>query len=560
MSLDVAIARGSNTASVAYASQQAGKSPGPGADERHLPTAVMREVAEWAVQASWWPKGVGLHVDDGDVRHEFEPPGGVRCWINVRREPEREVKPYVQAWCCSRGRTIRSTGTCDQRRAFARALLEELKFELGGLSSKGALALPADVPALLQSLPSGPARPGNGGATWRKLPVPAPARFTAGESLTRHVALRPTSDDVAAVLSTVKGDVAARLGAALLERFDWRRPLALEMQPFAEMQRVLSAEVASPRAWSLKVGPCGRDVHLMLHDARGARSLGSVLKAGPHLEGAYIFRPRLADDLEAGWIQAAKRYNGEAARQGRFMVPTAAAARPGHAPLRGIDPSGRIIVLGHGLPLPVPGRQRYNAKVGGRCPEALAKDLLREGLPKDFRGTIYLDACNGGGGPGDTTSYAHRFQRALAKHGVRQATVAGLPGASRGEHHTLSTFPEHLASGTGRTVRASQARLQRLQRLHQAMTPAASVQTGLTALIADEQAHLERIRALNAPQPASVGGARHLPLAGKLRWAWTAIKTVLGLHHGHVDDWSLKNPTLEQRAWVRAPWGHIGPR
>ncbi|OWQ48238.1 hypothetical protein CDL60_06565 [Roseateles noduli] len=535
---------------------------------RAMPAEVMFDIAKRAVQAPWWPRGVGLLVDHG-IRCEFEPPGGVRSWINVRRVAERQIHGYTQAWSSSRGNTWRSAGVDEGGHAFCEALLAELSHEVNGLSGKAALALPVDANELMASLGAVDPESGPKDRHPRKRLLPTPATFTAGESLTRRLDILQTGKGSAADVQLIKGEVAARLGAALLERFEWRRPVVLEKDAFDEMARQLDLKYpvakegervkpAPAPAWRLQVGANGGDVDLILHDKAGDHAVGPVLKSGPHVQGAYVFRPDEKDDMIDSWKLAGAMYNGQARPRGRFMMPTGASTDPDGAALKDIDLKGRVIVEGHGGLLLVPGRQPYARTAGGLSPSSLARALVGEGLPKGFEGTIYLNGCGCGGSPGDTSTYAFRFQRALARNGIAGATVAASPGLSRGVHRQKQALPDHLVCGTARTIRASKALIRNLERQAQAKDASDEERKICSELITEEQKHIERVQALNAVPPATAGGSGRVPLLGKCRRAWEVFKSALGLRHVGLDE-RTDESALKRRAWVRSPWGHIGP-
>jgi hypothetical protein len=72
--------------------------------------------------------------------------------------------------------------------------------------------------------------------------------------------------------------------------------------------------------------------------------------------------------------------------------------------------------------------------LGRMRPLELAKELLRNGLPADYEGKIYLHGCNSATEVGGT-SYAERFQKALAKLGMR-VRVKGNSGFSNIDKRT----------------------------------------------------------------------------------------------------------------------------
>jgi len=89
------------------------------------------ETARRCVAADWWPHGLGLHVDEGELRHEFEPREGARTWIQVERRPK--------GWSSEGTESTQLTGfaALTHGSAFDRNLIQELLLHVGGLDLAG---------------------------------------------------------------------------------------------------------------------------------------------------------------------------------------------------------------------------------------------------------------------------------------------------------------------------------------------------------------------------------------------------------------------------------------
>lgn len=434
--------------------------------------AIEYKMAALATSAPWWPRGLGLQVDDGALRHQFEPPEGARSWLQMEKAGSAWTAPGSVARHAVRGGADLSSGV-----AFLGQLLYELKGHLRGLEPKALSRLPRDANEMLSTLAN--ERPEvDSAARARTIERGRPAQFRPGETLSPPVAIA-----VGASVEAVKADVAQRLGAVLLERFGWDHPTAIRPEPFERLTNALAQDGGRHTAWSLRVAP-DRGVTLKLHAGRTETELGAVLPPGPHLSGAAIYRPHMKDNLEGDWKRAAELYNGGQRPVGPFMLPMDMPVDDPRRPLAGIDPQGRILVEGHGGVVPLPGRLPLVLDVGGHGPRSMARALIRQGLPKEFKGTVQLDACYSAQGLGTQTSFAHRLQSALAAKGWKQVTVAGRPGVTRGLHNQAQTVPSELRGRSGgeaevglessdKAPRASAPRrlLDRLKRFFGAATP-----------------------------------------------------------------------------------------
>lgn len=521
---------------------------------------LRHDIALRAMSAPWWPRGVGLHVDEGVERLQYEPQEGVRDWIRIRRGMFDGSHAEGLAWSADEGFECRGDDVRLDGLLFSTALVCELRAQTGGLSSEAARKLPADGAALIRELRAGANLPLSQKVSWTRLPRPPVGAWMPGEVLSQPRTMGRTVSGAAAGSESVKAEVASLLGATLLHRFDWHDPVAISPEPFQRLEAERSLNPEAVHAWSLAVSDSGEDIELILHEGRARRSLGVVLPRGAHQQGTYVFRPRVSDDLQGPWEVHARLIHGACRRVGRVMVPVGAVDVPVGRPLAGIHPKGRLLVAGHGHVWPVPGRLPYTSALAGFGPDALVKELLAEGLPRDFAGSIHLASCNTGGGPGDTSTYAHRLEKALARRGFRGVTVAAPPGAMHGSHRAMHVLPKHLVSGTGRTIRAARALIRNLEQERRRTDVDDAHRAVCAKLIAEQHDHVDRIKALNSPRLNGREVPFHRRILGKLQWIWRGFKSALGLRHAHMEPWSPKDLELKNQAKVRGAWGRIGPR
>lgn len=87
-------------------------------------------------------------------------------------------------------------------------------------------------------------------------------------------------------------------------------------------------------------------------------------------------------------------------------------------PLARLQPDETLYINAHGSP----------QTLGGMSPQELVKELLRNGLPANYQGKIYLHGCNSAT-DSSGASYAQKFQTNLAQLGVR-VRVKGNKGFS----------------------------------------------------------------------------------------------------------------------------------
>ncbi|WP_416763020.1 hypothetical protein ACNI65_10995 [Roseateles sp. So40a] len=236
------------------------------------------ETARRCVAADWWPHGLGLHVDEGELRHEFEPrEGPLSARVPIDLSPYRRGEAVSSEVVAIEGG--RDGKTTQHRQA-------------GGLFKGG-----------------------------------------AGER----------------AAAAVQAETAQRLGAVLLQRFDWTRPIALEPAPFKALAQALSEPSLTSRSWSLRAQSDRGDVQLLLHTLTGDRSLGTVLKAGPHAQGVAIFRPRPDDNLASAAQGLAQRHNGAARLEDRFLLPASMSGARAGQRLAALDREGRASTMARSI-------------------------------------------------------------------------------------------------------------------------------------------------------------------------------------------------------------------
>lgn len=101
--------------------------------------------------------------------------------------------------------------------------------------------------------------------------------------------------------------------------------------------------------------------------------------------------------------------------------------------LKGLGVEEKLYIVAHGTAVRATDRDLERAQpeiavlFGRYQPGELAAVLVENGLPKGYRGRIFLEGCNAAAGEGE--SYATKFQAALAKHGRYPPVKAALGAA-----------------------------------------------------------------------------------------------------------------------------------
>lgn len=395
--------------------------PVPEIDERPRQLSIkVHADLDQVMRCEWWPRGLGLLVDWGGIRHQVEPAEGASAWLQIVRKPE--------GWGSS---TKDCTFVGDERSALFQAVVTELRLHVGSLNPGLLDRLPASAVDMGKNFMRAKRRLGD--LSHDAVKRPAAGRFSVGEALSPEIPLEAGSAQAA---------VSRRLGAVLLERFDWSRPVVLERRPFKALDDERKRGGAQAGHWSLRVANDRGDIDLVLHNAAGERSLGTVLKAGPHVRGATIFRPAPRDDLGSDAAGLAAFHHAAPHTDKRFFVPEAAHAVQNKLPLSALDRHGRVVVVAHSRSMRKPSYLHRVRDVGGRTPDALARDLIASGLPDQFAGTVFLETCGSMTDALHPRAYAERLRATLASRGFDRVSVAMRPGTSSNIAGRARTVPE----------------------------------------------------------------------------------------------------------------------
>lgn len=92
---------------------------------------LRHDIALRAMSAPWWPRGVGLHVDEGVERLQYEPQEGVRDWIRIRRGMFDGSHAEGLAWSADEGFECRGDDVRLDGLLFSTALVCELRAQTG---------------------------------------------------------------------------------------------------------------------------------------------------------------------------------------------------------------------------------------------------------------------------------------------------------------------------------------------------------------------------------------------------------------------------------------------
>ncbi|UXH76830.1 hypothetical protein [Roseateles amylovorans] len=366
------------------------------------------------------------------------------------------------------------------------------------------------------------------------------------------------------LIHNLKGEVAAALGQVLLERCQWTRPVALEREGFDRLAGWLTDAEAHALAWSLRLDPQASRVNLMVIRKRRLACQGAVLRIEPYLKGAVIlpvFPAKGPNDGPHLMIDnMVNRYNsGREIQVGSLRVPERMKASvDGHAPLAHIGSRTRLVIVGHGGRLAPfePTSDAYTADhLEDQTPEALADLLARQGLRKDFSGTVFVESCFSASGLGRTDTYVHRLRDELARRGYRQLSVAGRPGESYvGPQSTLTLPNEHhfnIVQTQQRSLAFSaqlRARLDELAERTGGLEQAQDAEI-LQQLMARESMYQVRLSRMREKGPYS---QRHIDALNAALQACGPDESV---------PWTLHPIAYEdlEHDMVADMWSHIGP-
>jgi hypothetical protein len=411
----------------------------------------------------------------GGLRHAYEPPEGARQWIQVedwngkwRSQGRQDDGRFQDHEAKSLSRVKALLGRLDpsgqllaefDQEGFAGRLLAELRSQVRGHDRRLLERLPADPKDLLKALMPRSSVSASLSEPITPRAIPPSVGFRAGEVLSGPFALTRPGQPVAKA-SMLLADVSRHVGAVLAQRFNDTRPRPLQRAPVEALaQAAASGQMAS---WSLRVSGDGKSVEVALdtEDGAGPRSLGTVLSPGGHLDGVAVYRADPTDDLEEAAQRAGLVHNGRIQQVGQYLLPADMAVLDRDRPLANLGPDGRICVVAHGLPSGA-GADR----VGDLSAKALAKRLIKDGLPADFRGAVQLEACRSGGPLGHPSTYARQLQRQLERQARTRVTVLARPGDAREPAGRAEVLPAEMVSGTTRRLAKSREFIRKMERL-----------------------------------------------------------------------------------------------
>lgn len=394
------------------------------------------------MQARWWPRHLGVVIDQPDDRWHCEPKDGARTWLRLKETQD--------GWEDEQGNLVLKAPEGGTGDSFLGALLLGLRACVGGLDAKSVRQLPSNVDSLRASfaelMPVGPTD-----AMVFRAPTVVPGALAAGEPLT---ALHPMPQgDLPRTLATLKGEVARALGAALEERLSSRAPGALHAQVFEALGQQYPGGFPPGLSWTLRVNPAATAVDLLIFSGDDCVAGGAVSSLPPPSHAAVMD----TDLTFSKGVRLFARHFQATPRPWRHPGHT---ARHGEGALCDVPLQGSIYLLGHGgrhRPF-IYGERFVITRAAGLSPQALARSLIDNGLPRQFSGTLFLEACNAGGsGPHDDV-YARRLLGALKARGFDKLSVAAPLGAAmlRGG---MVAMPTVVQMELPRTIAASRASL-----------------------------------------------------------------------------------------------------
>ncbi|OWQ48240.1 hypothetical protein CDL60_06575 [Roseateles noduli] len=475
------------------------------------------------MNATWWPRGLGVQIDAGDRRTEVEPVDGARAWINLRLEQDR--------WESEANVYVLSPDPANDGEAFLTTLLAGIRSHVGGLDAAMVSRIPPDVQTLRKSFRDLSDRPPRSFMSVKNMPLPG--ALSAGEVLTPWKPLSDTTD-IGRKVSAVSGEIAGCLGRAFKERFSWTRPLTLKQSAFdLLMKRLHRGDLEVDACWRLEVNRDGKSIDLLVGSPEAPFRVGAVLRLKRALYESATWNAGALDSKICDVLNA--QFGTVRALPDAMSVSSGVDIKADDASvLARIDSSGRIFVLGHGST----GAQTVDLakdyamlQLGELSPEALGDALIRRGLRRDFAGTIHLFACNSASGATRTASYAQALLAALAARGYKKLGVTGLPGLGQALCGYTQTFPCEISFECKKTVTSERQALDRAQR-RRSEARTGGDQAAMTSAGKDVAYHLRQ-------------------LSSYRRW--------LGVHHETLNvETSLHRPEFNAAA-VRDMWAYFGP-
>ncbi len=248
------------------------------------------------------------------------------------------------------------------------------------------------------------------------------------------VKAKPVPGDDLSNLSSVKGEIANKLGKKLVEEYHADKVVLLykEAEKLAKSKKVAGK---TGLTYTVEVDSSAKAIEFVVHSGGKELARATLLAGLDKLDkGAEVINLQGHDDtMKGASSKQAKKFNKDETDKSTYNDPRKGKqqVKEVKTKLAKINDKKRIVLCGHGGGADVSGDQMYTASVfGGRNADEIVKFLIKEGLAPSYTGTIYLSGCHTAAGFGDPKSFAKQVHSGLAKKGYKLLSVAGTPGVA----------------------------------------------------------------------------------------------------------------------------------
>jgi len=273
--------------------------------------------------------------------------------------------------------------------------------------------------------------------------------FSANEVLIKSKVLQKDLEG----LNSLKSELASKMGSKLKDSYAWVRPVALDFKKYDKLKDSKKLKGKSGLKYAVKVdNKLKTIIFSVLEGSKELENVPIFSKLDEIIKQAEVINLQPGDStMQSASSKQALKFNADADAKSDADDP---------AKLNKINKKKKIVLCGHGGRSDVSGAdQIYTAnKFGGKNADEIVKFLIKQGLSKNYQGTIYLSGCHTAAGFNDPKSFANVVHRGLASKGYKKLSVAGTPGeawtsASGDKGAIPAVVSEDLTKTKARTVK-----------------------------------------------------------------------------------------------------------
>lgn len=277
--------------------------------------------------------------------------------------------------------------------------------------------------------------------------------FTAGQVLVKATEIE--GDDLEA-LSSIKGEVAGKLGKLLVEHYKADK-IALNFKAAEKLKTNKKVVGKKSLTYTIEVDAKIKAIELCLQSSRKEIARVEILGGLNKLDtGATVVNLQKGDTtVDSSTGKLAKGENGPSAKPNELGDT-----------LSGINAKKRIVLCGHGHKADVTGDLTFTAdRFGGKTADEIVKFLIKEGLAKGYTGTIFLVGCHTASGYKDPNSFASKVHSTLAGKGYKSLSVAGTPGETWvKDGGGTGSIPDAVNKDLAETIKRVETQLAKLEK------------------------------------------------------------------------------------------------